>query len=379
MANQPFRFFLVAGEESGDIHGARLISAIKEKNGNAIFMGHGGNKMKAAEMKILEHVDDLSMMGFTEVVKHLPYMMDVMKKTVKKINEFKPHRLILIDYPGFNLRLAKKANSFNLPITYFILPQVWAWKEKRVNIIRKYVDQALCIFPFEQEWFEQRGVNAHFVGHPFTEFHKPSISREAFFHKHRLDNDKPLLVLFPGSRQQEIDRHLPIFIKTVALLNDDNLQIIIGKAPNVSLSSIPNHWKVEDDDTSLCLEYGTAVLTSSGTATLQSAVQDIPAVVSYKLSFGSWLLAKNLSKVPFAAMTNLIAGKLVVPELLQNKMTSEKLANAIRPLLNNSSERKNMLLGYEEVRRTLGMPGAYERAADAILGKIAAETQRSLR
>ncbi len=362
-------FFLVAGEESGDIHGARLISALKEKCPDTSFVGHGGNKMKAAGMEIIEHVDNLAMMGFTEVIKHLPYMVNVMGKTLGKIQEIKPRRLILIDYPGFNLRLAKNVHPLGLPITYFIMPQVWAWKEKRVKTIRKYVDQALCIFPFEQEWFEQRGVNAHFVGHPFTEFHKPSINKEDFFHKHSLDNDKPLLVLFPGSRQQEIDRHLPVFKKTVSLLNDDNLQIIIGKAPQVSLPSIPNHWKIEDNDTSLCLEYGTAVLTSSGTATLQSAVQDIPAAVSYKLSLGSWFLAKNLSKVQFAAMTNLIAGKQIVPEFLQNEMTPENLAIAVKPLLNNSPERKNMLMGYEEVRRTLGMPGAYERAAEAILSK----------
>jgi len=372
-------FFLVAGEESGDFHGARLISALKEKCPDASFVGHGGNKMKSAGMEIFEHVDNLAMMGFTEVLKHLPYMINVMGKTLEKIQEIKPRRLILIDYPGFNLRLAKNIHPLGLPITYFIMPQVWAWKEKRVKTIRKYIDQALCIFPFEQEWFEQRGINAHFVGHPFTDFHKPTMHKKAFFKKHHLDINKPLLVLFPGSRQQEIDRHLPILIKTVSLINNNNLQIIIGKAPNISLPTIPNHWKIEEEDTSLCLEHGTAVLTSSGTATLQSAVQDIPAVVSYKLSTGSWFLAKNLSKVPFAAMTNLIAGKQIVPEFLQNEMTPEKLANAVKPLLNNSHERKNMLMGYEEVRRTLGMPGTYERAADAILGKIAAETQRSQR
>jgi lipid-A-disaccharide synthase len=362
-------FFLVAGEESGDIHGARLISALKEKCPDASFVGHGGNKMKSAGMEILEHVDDLAMMGFTEVLMHLPYMINVMGKTLGKIQEIKPHRLILIDYPGFNLRLAKNIHPLGLPITYFIMPQVWAWKEKRVKTIRKCVDQALCIFPFEQEWFEQRGVNAYFVGHPFSEFHKPTMHKEAFFQKHHLDINKPLLVLFPGSRQQEINRHLPIFKKTVSLINDSNLQLIMGKAPNISLPSIPNNWKIEEEDTSLCLEHGTAVLTSSGTATLQSAVQDIPAVVSYKLSAGSWLLAKNLSRVPFAAMTNLFAGKQIVPEFLQYEMTPENLAGAVKPLLNNSHERKNMLMGYEEVRKTLGMPGAYERAADAILSR----------
>lgn len=361
-------FFLVAGEESGDLHGANLIESIKTQCPGATFIGHGGDRMRSAGMEVLEHVDDLAMIGFTEVVKHLPYMMNVMGQTLGKIQETRPDRLILIDYPGFNLRLAKNIHPLGLPITYFILPQVWAWKEKRVHTIRKCVDQALCIFPFEQEWFEERGVNAHFVGHPFTEFKTPTISKEEFFSKHNLEIEKPLLVLFPGSRQQEIDRHLSIFSKTVSLL-DDEIQVIIGKAPQVSLGDIPNQWAVEKDDTRLCLEFGTTVLTSSGTATLQSAVQDIPAVVSYKMSPGSWLLAKNMSKVQFAAMTNLIAGKQVVPEFLQYDMTPENLAKAVKPLLFNTPERKNMLLGYEEVRRTLGMPGAYERAAEAILSR----------
>ncbi len=364
------RFFMVAGEESGDLHGAKLINAIKKKSPSAKFIGHGGEKMKSAGMEILEHVNDLAMMGFTEVVKHLPYMIKVMGATLKKIQEVKPHRLILIDYPGFNLRLAKKVHPLGLPITYFILPQVWAWNEKRVNTIRQCVDQALCIFPFEQEWFERRGVDASFVGHPFAEFHKPSMEKSAFFNKHGLDQERPLLVLFPGSRQQEVDRHLTVFKQTVALLNNKDLQVIIGKAPQVNLGNLPEDWKVEADDTSLCLECGTAVITSSGTATLQAAVQDIPAVVCYKMSTGSWLLAKNMSKVPYAAMTNLVIGKQVVPEFLQYEMTPENLANAIRPLLMQTAERKEMLLGYEEVRRTLGLPGVYERAAEAILNRI---------
>ncbi len=367
--NHP-RFFMVAGEESGDLHGAELINAIKKKSHSAEFIGHGGDKMKSAGMEILEHVNDLAMMGFTEVVSRLPYMIKVMGATLKKIQEIKPHRLILIDYPGFNLRLAKNIHPLGLPITYFILPQVWAWKEKRVKTIRKCVDQALCIFPFEQEWFEQRGVDASFVGHPFTEFQKPSMEKSAFFYKHGLDQERPLLVLFPGSRQQEVDRHLTVFKQTVALLNKENLQVIIGKAPQVNLGNIPEDWKVEADDAGLCLEYGTVVLTSSGTATLQSAVQDIPAVVCYKMSSGSWFLAKNMTKVPYAAMTNLIVGKQVVPEFLQRDMTPENLANAVIPLLQPTAERKEMLFGYEEVRRTLGLPGVYERTAEAILSRV---------
>ncbi|MFQ6678118.1 MAG: lipid-A-disaccharide synthase [Fidelibacterota bacterium] len=370
LIDQNLRFFMVAGEESGDLHGAKLINAIKKKSPSAEFIGHGGEKMKSAGMEILEHVNNLAMMGFTEVIKHIPFMMKVMGKTLNEILEFKPHRLILIDYPGFNLRLAKKVHLLGLPITYFILPQVWAWKENRVNTIRECVDQALCIFPFEQAWFQKRGIDADFVGHPFAEFQKPSMDKSTFFKKHNMDNNKSILVLFPGSRQQEVDRHLPVFIKAVSLINDNHLQIIIGKAPQIKLGELPKGWKVETDDTRLCLEYGTAVITSSGTATLQSAVQDIPAVVCYKMSVGSWFLAKKLSHAPYAAMTNLIAERKIVPEFLQQEMTPKHLADAINPLLKQTPQRKEMLLGYEEVRRTLGLPGVYERAAEAIISRM---------
>jgi len=368
--NESPRLFLVAGEESGDLHGAKLIDALKKHLPSAHFMGHGGDKMDATGMEVLYHINDLAMMGFTEVVKHLPFMMRVMNRTLEKIQEFKPHRLILIDYPGFNLRLAKKIHPVGVPMTYFILPQVWAWQENRVNTIRECVDQALCIFPFEQDWFQQRGVDASFVGHPFTEFQKPTMDKVTFYSKHNLDQNRPLLVLFPGSRQQEVDRHFPVFKEVVSLIEDINFQVIIGKAPQIKLGELPSNWTVETDDTSLCLEYGTAVLTSSGTATLQAAVQDIPAVVCYKMSVGTWFLAKNLSHAPFAAMTNLIAERQIVPEFLQQDMTPAHLANAITPLLKQTPQRKAMLLGYEEVRRTLGLPGVYERGAEAIINRM---------
>lgn len=364
-------FFLVAGEESGDIHGARLIEQIKLRCPEASFFGHGGDKMRAEGMNLLEHTENLAMMGFTEVLKHLPYMLNVLGQTIKTIRERSPNRIILIDYPGFNLRLAKNIYHLGFPVTYFILPQVWAWKEKRVKILQRFVDQSLSIFPFEQPWFEQRGVKVNFVGHPFMDPLTPSITADAFYQKHRLQKDKPLLVLFPGSRQQEVDNHMPVFRKAVSLLDKD-LQIIVGKALHVNLKEIPINWAVEDQDPSLCLEYGTAVLTSSGTATLQSAIHDIPAVVCYHMSSLSWFITRRMTHVPYAAMTNLIAGRKVVPEFLQSDFTPESLAGALIPLLHDSPKRKSMLLGYEEVRRTLGMPGAYERAAEAILSRTIA-------
>ncbi|HJL77771.1 MAG TPA: lipid-A-disaccharide synthase [Candidatus Marinimicrobia bacterium] len=361
-------FFIIAGEESGDIHGSQLILAIKKKYSNCQFIGHGGNKMAEQGLKILEHINNLSMVGFSEVIKHLPYMKRVMSQTIKTIKEISPLRIILIDYPGFNLRLIKRISSLDIPITYFILPQVWAWKESRIKILRDFVDQSLSIFPFEQDWFKRRGVNVSFVGHPFTELNPPKISRDNFFSKHKLIPDKPLLILLPGSRQQEVDQHWKIFLTTVQLLrlSTPELQVVVGKAPSATLSPLPDHIYVEEN-TITALHYGNVALIASGTATLEAAVMNIPMVVCYRMSFFSWFLIKKLSKVSFASIVNLIGKKEIVPEFLQNEMTSENLYKALRLLLNDSEKRNSMYTGFSEVRKVLGKPGAYTRSAEAIL------------
>ena len=308
------------------------------------------------------------MMGFSEVIKQLPYMKRVMSQTIKIIKEISPSRIILIDYPGFNLRLIKRISSLNIPITYFILPQIWAWKESRIKILRDFVDQSLSIFPFEQDWFKQRGVNVNFVGHPFTELDPPKISRDNFFSKHKLNPDKPLLVLLPGSRQQEVDQHWKIFLITVQLLrlSTPELQVVVGKAPSATLSPLPDNIYVEEN-TITALHYGNVALIASGTATLEAAVINIPMVVCYRMSFFSWFLIKKLSKVSFASIVNLIGKKEIVPEFLQNEMTSENLYKALGLLLNDSEKRNSMYTGFSEVRKALGKPGAYTRSAEAIL------------
>ena len=361
-------FFIIAGEESGDIHGSRLILAIKKKYSGCQFIGHGGNKMVEQGLKILEHINNLSMVGFSEVIKHLPYMKRVMGQTIKIIKEINPSRIILIDYPGFNLRLIKRISSLNIPITYFILPQVWAWKESRIKTLRNFVDQSLSIFPFEQDWFKHRGVNVRFVGHPFTELDPPKLSRDKFFRKHKLLPDKPLLILLPGSRQQEIDQHWKIFLITVQLLklSIPELQVVVGKAPSAILSPLPDNIYVEEN-TITALHYGNVALVASGTATLEAAVINIPMVVCYRMSFFSWFLIKKLSKVSFASIVNLIGKKEIVPEFLQNEMTSENLYKALRLLLNDSEKINSMYTGFSKVRKALGKPGAYTRSAEAIL------------
>ena len=375
MNSEPLKFFLVAGEPSGDLHGGKLIRAMQNIHSNSTFMGHGGNAMKDAGMQILEHTDDLAIMGFVEVIKHLPRMMKIMGKTIDTITRTKPDRVILIDYPGFNLRLGKNIQHLGIPITYFILPQVWAWKEKRVETMKAVLDQALSIFPFEQDWFETRGLPTNYVGHPFAEQEHVDETSKDFYQRHDLTIEHPVLVLLPGSRQQEVHRHWPIFLKTVERLKQDNpnLQVMVGKAANVSFTPIPNTFKIEDNARKAMVA-GTAALVSSGTATLECAVEDTPMVVCYKLSGVSWWMANTMASVKYASMVNLIADEIIVPEFLQQDMTASNLVAAVLPLLDHKNNlRKKMLTGFEKVRRTLGMPGVYDRAAESILSKTKVE------
>ena len=369
---KPLKIFIVAGEESGDLHGSKLVHAINKHTTSIQFVGHGGDRMANENVQIIEHINDLAIIGFVEVIKHLPYMFKVMGSTVNWLRENSPDRLILIDYPGFNLRLAREAVQLGIPVTYFILPQVWAWKEGRVSILRDSVDQCLSIIPFEQEWFENKNVKTNFVGHPFIELEPPKQTINQFLSRHNLNYESPILTLLPGSRQQEINQHWPIYIKTVKMIKSiiSNIQVIVGKAPGVNLPNSPDYIKIEENDPQLTMYYGDAALVASGTATLEAAVLDIPMVVSYRFSLPTWIFAKKMATVSYASMVNLIANEIIVPEFIQSEMTSENLTNAVIPLLNKTPERKKMLLGYEKVRRTLGMPGVYDRAAKAIINRI---------
>lgn len=363
--------FIIAGEESGDLHGSHLVQEMLKLYPKIKFIGHGGSKMAAAGVEIIEHVSALSLVGFTEVLKRLPYMFNVMNNTIKTIREIHPTRIILIDYPGFNLRLAKKLNEFNIPITYFILPQVWAWKEKRAEIIKNYIEQALSIIPFEKEWFKERGINIDFVGHPFIDIEEPSITKSAFFSKHLLTLNNPLLALLPGSRQQEIDRHWPIFIEVINKLHGifPNIQFIIGQAPDVILPTCPEFVQIEKDNPRLTMYYSDAGLIASGTATLEAAVLSLPAVVCYKASKITYWIGKQLTKVEYLSLINLIANRQIVPEFIQHRMTAEALVKAVIPLLSDTPEREKMISGYKQITKKLGTHGVYRRTAKLIAEK----------
>lgn len=362
-------FFIVAGEASGDLHGGKLMEAIKKKNPQARFVGHGGDSMRGAGLEIIHHTDDLAIMGFSEVIKHLPFMLNVMGESLGALRSLRPDRIILIDYPGFNLRLAKNCHGLNIPITYFILPQLWAWKENRIKYFHQFIDQALSIFPFEPDWFDSRGIKTEYVGHPFSEITGPETPKDIFYQKHNIAETDRILLLLPGSRQQEIDRHLSIYMDAARAAQqlDQNIKILVGKASGVSIKDFGDEILIETEDIRAAINYSTAAITTSGTASLECAVLDTPEAVCYKLSGISGFLAKRLNKSPFVSMANLISGRRVVPELLQNDVTPQNILKAVQPLLQNTNERREMLDGFSDVRRALGLPGVYERAADTIL------------
>jgi len=363
--------FIVAGEPSGDIHAAKLVSALKGISPKTQFFGNGGDKMAESGVEIIHHINDLSVMGFIEVVKHLPRLLHIMTETLSAIKNIKPDRIILVDYPGFNLRLAKKIKKLNMNIrvTYFILPQLWAWKENRIKIMKKTIDQSISIFPFESEWFKSKGLNTFYAGHPFIERNYDLDDKTNFFNKHNFKQDRPVIVLLPGSRQQEIDYHWPIFLKTVAILNKKRpgVQTIVVKYNNVTLNPVPAHIKIEISMRSV-VKYGTAAISSSGTATLECALANLPTVVCYKMSYINWILFNFFGKVKYISIVNLIEDKRIIPELIQHKMSPDNLTKKILPYLDiTSKKRQATIKNYKKLRKNLGTPGVFDRIANIIV------------
>ena len=363
------KVFIVAGEPSGDIHAAKLVSAIKVISPKTKIFGNGGDKMSESGVEIIHHINDLSVMGFIEVMKHLPKLLNILQSTVSSIKNIKPDRIILVDYPGFNLRLAKKIKSLRIPITYFILPQVWAWKESRIKTMKNTIDQSISIFPFEAEWFNSRGLDTFYAGHPFIERNYDLDDKTKFFNKHNFKQDRPIIVLLPGSRQQEIDYHWPIFLKTVAILNKKTpgVHTIVVKYNNVTLNPVPAHIKIEVSMRS-AMKYGTAAISSSGTATLECALANLPTVVCYKMSYINWILFNFFGKVKYISIVNLIANKRIIPELIQHKMSPDNLTKKILPYLDiTSKKRQATIKKYKKLRKYLGSPGVFDRVANIIV------------
>ena len=367
------KYFIIAGESSGDVHGGLLMEEMLNLNNNIIFDGIGGKKMGELGLSSLYDLDKMAVMGFVEVLKNYSFFKSVEKEVLKKISTQKYDGVILIDYPGFNLRIAKKIKSIypELSIYYYISPQIWAWKEERIKIIKNYVDKMIVIFDFEETWYKERNVDALFVGHPFIDLYK-SINKIDLCSQLGLNVEKKHITLFPGSRKQEINSHLPIMLK--ALKNDffNPFKILLGVAPEIKKEILSSYdlknIKIIDKNAEQALAVADFAWVGSGTSTLQAVLFNTPFVLVYKTSFLSWLLMKKLVKVPYAGIPNIIYNEQLVPELLQENFTATNLIKETKRFFNDSTYRKSLFDGYEIIKSKLGSLGASARAAKIILG-----------
>lgn len=359
------KLYIIAGEASGDLHGSNLMKAILNQAPKTEFRFWGGDLMQGVQDNMVTHYKDMAFMGFIEVVKHLNTIRSFFKKAKKDIIAFKADRVILIDYPGFNLRMAKWLHENGIPVTYYITPQIWAWHKSRVQQIKAYVDQVLCILPFEEAFFRAHGVESTFVGHPLTDAIELWKEDPTFLERHSIN--KPVLAILPGSRKQEVSKLLPSLIKGSSTFKDSH-QIVVAKSKSLSddlFYGLPSYVKVIDNSTYDILNVAKIALVASGTATLETALHGVPQVVCYKTSPLSYQIGKRLIDLKFISLVNLILDKPVVAELIQGACSPENIHKELLNI-NSGNGREKVLHEYKALRSLLGTK-ASKKAAEAII------------
>jgi len=380
------KMFIVAGDPSGDLHGANLVNALKEMSSQIEIYGLGGERMEKAGVVLLDKLTDLAIVGFSEAIINIVALRRIYRKAKEFLRNEKPDIIVLIDYPGFNLRLASLAKRLKIPLIYYIGPQIWAWRRGRIKDIAELVNKMLVIFPFEEETYREAGVDVSFVGHPLLDTIQPTKSKEEVYLKYGLDPDFPIIGLMPGSRKQEIERLLSIMLEASRkIAKNRKAQFVLPLASNIPMSYIKeritefekdrlNRTKesplpilvVRDEDYNI-RRVMTLALVASGTATLENACLGIPMIIIYKVSFFSYLLARLLIRIPIIGLANIVAGKRVVPEFIQRKARSEDIAKVACHWLSNPGIMKEIKKELEKVRERLGTPGASKRVAKIIL------------
>ncbi|MFN9710134.1 MAG: lipid-A-disaccharide synthase [Bacteroidota bacterium] len=363
------KYYIIAGEASGDLHGSNLIKAIAKQDPDASIRCWGGDLMEAAGGHLVKHYRDLAFMGFIEVVKNLPAIIKNIAFCKEDIISFSPDVIILIDYPGFNLRIAKWAKKNHFKVIYYISPQVWAWKENRVRMMKKCIDKMLVILPFEADYYKNKWHwDVEYVGHPLLE----AVAEFKDSNIENLSYNKPVIALLPGSRKQEIAVKLPIMLGQANLFKD--FQFVIAKAPGIEASfydhMIGDYKNVDyvANQTYALLNKSVAALVTSGTATLETALFGVPQVVCYKGNKISYEIAKRVIKVSYISLVNLIMGKMVVKELIQDELNAANLTNELTLILPDGAKRSQVLKDYEQLKSVLqSTEGASARAAKIIL------------
>ncbi len=402
------KIFLSAGEASGEHYGTLLIGALRELQPDAAFFGLGGRRMEAMGFRPIVRAEDVAVMGITEVVRDMPRIYREYRKLRGSIVAEKPDAAILIDFPDVNLSLAPHLKRQGIPVIYFVSPQLWAWKKYRIRSVQRYVDRMLTIFPFEERFYHDHGVEAEFVGHPLAELELPTVSREEFARQAGLDASKTWIGLLPGSRSKEIRLNLPEMVRAAAALYplppdpgvavntpivgqdaapSPDAEFLLPLAPTLTgpqrdqtrillaqlLAAEANPPRVVVvDDARAVLHHARASIVASGTATVEAALIGNPFVVVYRISPLSYAVARRVVDVPHVAMVNLIAGKRIVPELIQGDFTADQVVSHLRPLLNNEDARARM-------RASLRHVGEMLRSEQSAIGRVARITCEMLR
>jgi lipid-A-disaccharide synthase len=406
MLRQPMppTIFISAGEASGEHYGALLIEAIKRQLGasgqTAAFFGMGGDRMAAAGLERVVRAEDVAVMGITEVVLHLPRIYAEFRKLKQSIRNRRPDVAVLIDFPDVHFQLAEQLHGLGVPVIFFVSPQLWAWKKHRIKLVQRYVDRMLVIFPFEEKFYRERGVQAEFVGHPLAELPQPSIRREQFARENSLDPARTWISLLPGSRPKEIRDNLPEMLKAAGNLTDRKgkphceFEFMVPLAPTLTAGQRAEvRTLVEEcgsgldirlvDDARAALFHSRASVVASGTATVEAALIGNPFVVVYRVSALTYAIAKRVVTVSHVAMANLIAGKRVVPELIQHDFTAQNIVQQLEPLLPDGTPRESMMQELQAIRRLLATAnpetgGAIERVASITLDEIRAAAPERL-
>lgn len=367
------RVMVIAGEASGDLHGAEVVRELKRRVPGIEVFGIGGDRMEKEGMKLVYHVREMSFMGFVEVIKHLPLIRSVERTLEQLLRLKRPDVVLLIDYPGFNLRFARTVKKAGIKVVYYISPQVWAWKKGRVKKMKGLIDRMLVVFPFEVPIYEKEGVPVQFVGHPVVEEMQDVMPRAAFRKRFGIDDEKPFIAVIPGSRKQEIENLFSVMVRSAAELAGTAKQIVVAVAPNLPMELYRMHLPPGIDvifvqhATHEVMSYAEFAYVTSGTATLETACVGTPMVVVYRTSAITYRIAKFVVKIEHISLVNIVAGRTVVPEMIQGDATVDKLVAAARGIIDSPERYAAMKKELDEVKGKLGGHGAAAHVAEAVL------------
>jgi len=368
------RILLSCGEASGDLYAGALTRELRALDPSLTIAGLGGPQFEAAGGRLIDDYRDIAVTGLTEAIVKVPRSFAALRRLVGAARAERPDALVAIDSPDFNFRLAPQIKRLGVPVVYYISPQIWAWRPGRLRTIRAFADRMLVIFPFEEAIYRDGGVPVEFVGHPLVDLSAPSETRERFLARHGLSPSAPTIAILPGSRPNEVSRILPDLIASAARIREHvrDAQFVVARAPHLAdrLFGAAGPMVVVEGDTNTVLASADVALTASGTATVQTALHDVPMVIVYRVSPMTYRVGKRLVTVTTVGMVNLIAGEMIVPELIQDAFTPEAVAREAVSMLTDRARAARIREGLARVRARLGGPGASRRAAEAILRTV---------